>query len=138
MGKSWIACALGNKACRDDRRVVPHRVPRLFQMLAIARGDGRRARVLKATERTELQILDEWGLSVLTSTERRNLLEILDDRQGRGATAAVGTPPVWQTAARAGVFLAIRARQCDQGVLPVQTHQKFWFSGWRCPLYQRR
>ncbi|WP_296645226.1 ATP-binding protein [Roseinatronobacter sp.] len=61
LGKSWIACALGNKACRDDRRVVYHRVPRLFQMLAIARGDGRHARVLKAIERTELLILDDWG-----------------------------------------------------------------------------
>ncbi|MFH4054993.1 IS21-like element helper ATPase IstB [Acinetobacter baumannii] len=96
LGKSWIACALGNKACRDDRRVVYHRVPRLFQMLAIARGDGRHARVLKAIERTELLILDDWGLSVLSPTERRDLLEILDDRQGRGSTIVTSQLPVDQ------------------------------------------
>jgi DNA replication protein DnaC len=61
LGKSWIACALGHKACRDDRRVMYHRVPRLFQALAIARGDGRHARVLKSIERTELLILDDWA-----------------------------------------------------------------------------
>ena len=96
LGKSWIACALGNKACRDDRRVVYHRIPRLFQMLAIARGDGRHARVLKAIERTELLILDDWGLSVLTPTERRDLLEILDDRQGRGSTIVTSQLPADQ------------------------------------------
>lgn len=86
LGKSWIACALGHKACSDDRRVMYQRVPRLFQALVIARGDGRHARVLKSIERTELLILDDWGLSVLNTTERRDLLEILEDRQGRGST----------------------------------------------------
>ena len=90
----WIACTLGHKACRDDRRVMYHRVPRLFQTLAIARGDGRHARVLKAIERTELLILDDWGLSVLTATERRDLLEILEDRQGRGSTMITSQLPV--------------------------------------------
>lgn len=96
LGKSWIACALGHKACRDDRRVMYHRVPRLFQMLAIARGDGRHARVLKSIERTELLILDDWGLSVLTAPERRDLLEIFEDRQGRGSTIVTSQLPVDQ------------------------------------------
>lgn len=96
LGKSWIACALGHKACRDDRRVMYHRVPRLFQMLAMARGDGRHARVLKSIERTELLILDDWGLSVLTAPERRDLLEILEDRQGRGSTIVTSQLPVDQ------------------------------------------
>lgn len=96
LGKSWIACALGHKACRDDRRVMYHRAPRLFQALAIARGDGRHARVLKSIERTELLILDDWGLSVLTATERRDLLEILEDRQGRGSTIVTSQLPVDQ------------------------------------------
>ena len=65
-------------------------------MLAVARGDGRHARVLKAIERTELLILDDWGLSVLTPTERRDLLEILDDRQGRGSTIVTSQLPVDQ------------------------------------------
>ena len=96
LGKSWIACALGHKACRDDRRVMYHRVPRLFQALAIARGDGRHARVLKSIERTQLLILDDWGLSVLSANERRDLLEILEDRQGRGSTIVTSQLPVDQ------------------------------------------
>ena len=47
VGKSWIACALGHKACRDDRSVLYHRVPRLLEMLTLARGDGRYGRLLK-------------------------------------------------------------------------------------------
>ena len=73
LGKSWIACALGHKACRDGRPVAYHRVPRLFEALAIARGDGRHARMLRAIAKSELLILDDWGLSVLTATERRDL-----------------------------------------------------------------
>lgn len=96
LGKSWIACALGHKACRDDRRVMYHRVPRLFQALAIARGDGRLARVLKSIERTQLLILDDWGLAVLNANERRDLLEILEDRQGRGSTIVTSQLPIDQ------------------------------------------
>ena len=94
LGKSWIACALGHKACRDDRRVAYYRVPKLFDALAIARGDGRHARVLKALARVELLILDDWGLAVLSSSERRELLEILEDRHGRGSTIVTSQLPV--------------------------------------------
>ncbi|MGX1015474.1 DNA replication protein DnaC [Bradyrhizobium japonicum] len=80
LGKSWLACALGHKACRDNRSVLYHRVPRLFEALALARGDGRYARLLKSLGRAQLLILDDWGLSVLTAAERRDLLEILEDR----------------------------------------------------------
>ena len=57
VGKSWIACALGHKACRDNRSVAYHRVPRLLEALALARGDGRYARLLKAIGRVQLLIL---------------------------------------------------------------------------------
>ena len=86
LGKSWIACALAHKACRDDRSVLYHRVPRLFDALALARGDGRHARLLKSIARVELLILDDWGLASLTPDQGRDLLEILDDRHGRGST----------------------------------------------------
>ena len=86
--------ALGHKAGRDDRRVMYHRVPRLFQALAITRGDSRHPRVLKSIEYTELLNLDDWGLSVLTATERRDLLEIPADRQGRGSTIDTSQLPV--------------------------------------------
>ena len=94
LGKSWIACAFGHKACRDGRAVAYHRVGRLFEALAIARGDGRHARMLKALARTDLLILDDWGLAVLTSTERRDMLEILEDRHGRGSTIVTSQLPV--------------------------------------------
>jgi DNA replication protein DnaC len=86
LGKSWIACALAHKACRDDRSVLYHRVPRLFDALALARGDGRHVRLLKSIARVELLILDDWGLASLTPDQGRDLLEILDDRHGRGST----------------------------------------------------
>jgi len=94
LGKSWIACALGHKACRDNRSVLYHRVPRLFEALALARGDGRYGRQLKALGRVQVLILDDWGLSVLSGSERRDLLEILDDRHGRSSTIVTSQVPV--------------------------------------------
>ena len=94
LGKSWIACALGHKACRDGRSVVYHRVPRLFEALALARGDGRHARMLKAIAKLDVLILDDWGLAILAPSERRDLLEILEDRHGRGSTIVTSQLPV--------------------------------------------
>jgi DNA replication protein DnaC len=93
-GKSWIACALGHKACRDDRSVLYHRVPRLFDALVLARGDGRHARLLKNLARVELLILDDWGLAPLAPAQGRDLLEIIDDRHGRGSTLVTSQLPV--------------------------------------------
>src|ERR1700722_7403495 len=94
VGKSWIACALGHKACRDNRSVAYHRVPRLLEALALARGDGRYARLLKAISRVQLLILDDWGLAPLTGEQRRDLLEIMDDRHERGSTVVTSQLPV--------------------------------------------
>ncbi|WP_283848764.1 ATP-binding protein [Bradyrhizobium brasilense] len=66
-----MACALGHKACRDNRSVLYHRVPRLFEALVLARGDGRYARLLKTQWHAQLLIWDDWGLSVLTVAARR-------------------------------------------------------------------
>jgi DNA replication protein DnaC len=93
VGKSWIACALGHKACRDGRSVLYQRVPRLFEALALARGDGRHARLLASLARVELLILDDWGLQVLTQAQRIELLEILEDRNGRGSTVVTSQVP---------------------------------------------
>lgn len=94
VGKSWIACALGHKACRDNRSVLYHRLPRLFEALALARGDGRYARLLKSLSRVELLILDDWGLAPLTGEQRRDLLEIIDDRHHRGSTVITSQVPI--------------------------------------------
>ena len=96
VGKSWISCALAHMACRNDRSVLYHRVPRLFDALALARGDGRHARLLKTIARVELLILDDWGLASLTPAQGRDLLEIVDDRHGRGSTIVTSQLPVEQ------------------------------------------
>ena len=93
-GKSWLACALGHKACRDDRSVLYHRVPRLFDALALARGDGRHARLLKSLARVDLLILDDWGLTTLTQEQARDILEIVEDRHNRGSTILTSQLPV--------------------------------------------
>src|SRR6266403_1879150 len=85
---------LDTKACRDDRSVLYYRVPRLLDALALARGDGRYARLLKNLARVELLILDDWGLAPLTSQQGRDLLEIVDDRHGRGSSIVTSQLPV--------------------------------------------
>ena len=93
-GKSWLACALGHKTCRDDRSTLYWRVPRLMDALALARGDGRYPRLLKSLARVELLILDDWGLAPLTSVQGRDLLEVIDDRHGRSSTIVTSQIPV--------------------------------------------
>lgn len=80
LGKSWLACALGQKACREDLSVAYHRVPRLFAALALARGVGRYSRMLRSIARVDLLILDDWGPETLSAEQRRDLLEIVEDR----------------------------------------------------------
>jgi DNA replication protein DnaC len=94
VGKTWLACALGHKACRDNRSVLYQRLPRLLEALGLARGDGRYARVLKSLARVQLLVLDDWGLTPLTPEQRRDLLEIVDDRHGRAATIVTSQLPV--------------------------------------------
>jgi len=94
VGKSWIACALGHKACRDNRSVLYQRLPRLFDTLALARGDGHHARLLKSLARVELLILDDWGLAPMTAEQRRDILEIMEDRHGRRSTMVTSQLPV--------------------------------------------
>ena len=94
VGKSWLACALGHRACRDNLSVLYQRIPRLFSDLALARGDGRYARLMRAVGGVKLLILDDWGLEPLTAEQRHDLLEIVEDRYGRGATLVTSQIPV--------------------------------------------
>jgi DNA replication protein DnaC len=94
VGKSWLACALGHKACRDNRSVLYQRVPKMFTDLALARGDGRYPRLMRALGGVKLLILDDWGLEPLGPEQRRDLLEIVEERYGRGATLITSQIPV--------------------------------------------
>ena len=94
VGKSWLACAIGHKACRDNRSVLYHRAPKLFEDLALARGDGRHPRMLRSLGRADLLILDDWGLEPLDAGARHDLLEILEERYGRRSTIVTSQLPV--------------------------------------------
>jgi DNA replication protein DnaC len=94
VGKSWLACALGHRACRDNLSVLYQRIPRLFSDLVLARGDGRYARLMRALGGAKLLILDDWGLEPLTTEQRHDMLEIVEDRYGRGATLITSQIPV--------------------------------------------
>src|SRR4029077_9389446 len=111
VGKSWLACALGHKACREGFSVLYRRAPRLFAALAPARREGRPApglfperppprgggrlpRMLAMLERTRLLIIDDWGPEPLTAEQRRDLLEIVDDRYEKGSLLITSQVPV--------------------------------------------
>lgn len=94
VGKSWLASALGHKACRDNRSVLYHRLPKLFEDLTLARGDGRHPRILRSLGRADLLILDDWGLEPLDGAARHDILEILEERYGRRSTIVTSQLPV--------------------------------------------
>ena len=94
LGKSWLACALGHKACRENFSVLYTRMPRLFTDLAIAHGDARYARLLRSLARVKLLILDDWGPEALTPDQARDLLEIVEDRYDKGSLIITSQVPV--------------------------------------------
>lgn len=94
VGKTWLACALGQKACRDGKSVLYHRVPRLFAELELAHGDGRFPRLFRQIVKADLLILDDWGPDRLTASQRRDLMEITEDRYQSGATIITSQLPV--------------------------------------------
>ena len=94
IGKSWISCALGHKACRENLSVLYQRVPRLMTGLALARGDGRYAKLLRSLARVNLLILDDWGPEPLGPEQRRDLLEIVEDRYDTGSLLITSQLPI--------------------------------------------
>jgi DNA replication protein DnaC len=94
VGKSFIACALSHRACLMGYSALYVRAPRLFNDLALARGDGRYSRLMKSLARTNLLIIDDWGLSTLTDEQRTDLLEVLEDRHNNQSTIVTSQLPV--------------------------------------------
>jgi DNA replication protein DnaC len=93
-GKSFIACARGDRAWRENLPVLYQRCSRLFGALALARGDGRYARLMRQLARVNLLILDDWGPEPLTAEQRRDLREIVEDRYNRGWLIITSQVPV--------------------------------------------
>jgi DNA replication protein DnaC len=94
LGKTWLACALAHQACRDGYTALYVRVPRLLHSLTLARADGSYVRELARMARTDLLILDDWGLAPMGEQERHDMLEVIEDRNGLKATIVTSQVPV--------------------------------------------
>ena len=94
IGKSWLSCALGQKACRDDFSVLYKRIPRMFAELEMGRADGRYPRLFRALVKPNLLILDDWGPDRLNADQRRDLMEIVEDRYQNASILITSQLPV--------------------------------------------
>ena len=93
-GKTWLACALGNQACRQGLSVRYLRVPRLFEMLRIAHADGTYPRLMNQLAKVDLIILDDWGIQKIAATQRNDLMEVIEDRHGLRSTLIASQLPI--------------------------------------------
>jgi len=93
-GKTYLACAMGQKACREGFNVVYRRAPRLFSEIEQAKGEGRHLKYLAALAKADVLVVDDWGLSTLDDGQRRDLLEIMDDRHLNRSTLITSQLPV--------------------------------------------
>ncbi len=94
VGKTYLACAMGNRACRMGYNAFYIRIPKLFQDLAIARGDGSYPKIMKKLTKAKLLIIDDLGLTPMSAPERRDLLEVIEDRHGLAATVVAAQVPI--------------------------------------------
>lgn len=94
IGKTWLACALAQKACREGWSALYLRLPRLLPELSVAKGDGRYGKLMVALAKTDVLILDDWALAPLDDENRRDILELLEDRHDRRATVVTSQLPI--------------------------------------------
>ena len=94
VGKSYLACALAHKACLEGYTALYLRLPRLFEELRLAKADGRYGKLMLGYAKTDLLVLDDWGLTPMTDPQRRDLLELMEDRYGQKSTIITSQLPV--------------------------------------------
>ena len=94
VGKTWLACARGQRACRDNLTVIYRRLLRLFDHLELAHGDGSFPRLFRSIVKANLLILDDLGPERLTTGQRRDLMEMVEDRHGLGSILITSQLPV--------------------------------------------
>jgi DNA replication protein DnaC len=94
VGKSYLACALGQAACRHGLKVTYRRLPRLFEELSLAKADGTYTKVLAKLAKADLLILDDLGTGTLREAQRHDLLEVFDDRYDVRSTVVTSQLPV--------------------------------------------
>jgi DNA replication protein DnaC len=92
-GKTYLACALAQQACRKGYRAIYRRATRLNDELTLARADGTYGAVLARFARADVLVLDDWGIAPLKDQERRDLLEIMEDRGGTRSTIMTSQLP---------------------------------------------
>ena len=93
VGKTYLACAFAQQACRQGYRVIYRRLPRLFDELTLARADGSYGTLMSRFARADVLVLDDWGLSVLKEGQRQDVLEILEDRDAARSTIITSQLP---------------------------------------------
>ena len=86
VGKSYLACALAQKACRDGHRTVYFYAPKLFRELQAGQADGSLPALLKTLAKARLLVIDDWGLERASPNQYRDFLEVIDDRHGESST----------------------------------------------------
>lgn len=94
LGKTYLACALADRACRLGHTALYKRVPRLVFELTLSRADGSYLKTLEKLAKVELLILDDWGLAVLDPQAANDLMDVVDDRAGRTSTIVGSQLPV--------------------------------------------
>lgn len=94
VGKTYLACALANRACRSGLSSFYVRAPRLFHDVALARADGSYPKLMNKLAKTKVLVVDDLGLAPLNDPQRRDLLEIIEDRQGLSSTIVASQLPV--------------------------------------------
>lgn len=96
VGKTYLACALANRACRMGYSAFYIRIPKLFQNFAVAKGDGSYPKIMKKLLKTKVLVLDDIGLAPMNAQERRDLLEVIEDRHGIASTIVATQLPIQQ------------------------------------------
>jgi DNA replication protein DnaC len=94
VGKTYLACALANRACRMGFSAFYIRIPKLFQDLAIARGDGTYPKIMKKLSKAKVLVIDDLGLAPMSTHERRDLLEVVEDRHQMASTIVAAQIPI--------------------------------------------
>ena len=134
-GKTWLACALGQQACRQGFSVLYVRVPRLFEELRIAHGDGSFTRKLAALARTDVLLLDDWGVNPLTQPERADLLEILDDRVATRSTI-ITSQLLWAAAHNNWLVISVERVPTRSSSTSNKSLRSPWLSGANSPIVE--
>ena len=94
VGKTYLACALANSACRNSQAAMYKRAPRLYQEIAIARADGSYPKLMNKLAKVKVLVIDDFCITPMADAERRDLLEVIEDRQGISSTVVATQVPL--------------------------------------------